>query len=177
MKRRDSASGVARRRGKGAVVGTVEVPLLRHIACAVGRRVKSHGHAWVSPLGSSREFQDGSMPASLANAFQKPGSDGQGPMNVLMHTLFALVALLLIADLHSSYLASNAQWETNPFMTVLAERTGSRAALVAIKSLDFMCLAGVYVLWRRSRAHIVIAVALSTTAFVYVDIVLNNYSS
>ena len=98
-------------------------------------------------------------------------------MSLLMHTLFALVALLLIADLHSSYLAGGGQWETNPFMTVLAERVGPRAALVAIKTVDFMCLAGMYALWRRSRAHIVIAVALSTAALVYVDIVLNNYSS
>jgi len=94
-----------------------------------------------------------------------------------MHTLFAVIALLLIADLHSSYLASSAQWETNPFMTVLAERLGPRTALVGIKAMDFMCLAGMYALWRRSRAHVVIAVALSTAAFVYVDIVLNNYSS
>lgn len=113
----------------------------------------------------------------MPNAPQKPGSEGDLRMSLLMHTLFALVALLLIADLHSSYLAGGGQWETNPFMTVLAERVGPRAALVAIKTVDFMCLAGMYALWRRSRAHIVIAVALSTAALVYVDIVLNNYSS
>ena len=111
------------------------------------------------------------------NASQKPSSGGSALTTLLMQGLFALVALLLAADLHSSYLAGSAQWETNPFMTVLAERLGPRAALVAIKVVDIMCLAGMYALWRRSRAHVVIAVALSTAAFVYVDIVLNNYSS
>ena len=105
------------------------------------------------------------------------GTDLRGATSLLMHTLFGVLALLLIADLHSSFLAGSALWETNPFMTVLAQRVGPRVALVAIKAADFMCLAGMYALWRRSRAHVVIAIALATAAFVYVDIVLTNYSS
>ena len=140
-------------------------------------RVKPDEHAQASRSESSHELQNRSMPASLPSASQQPGGDVPGAMNLLMHTLFALMALLLIADLHSSYLAGSALWETNPFMTVLAERVGLRAALLGVKATDFMCLAGMYALWRRSRAHVVIAVALSTAAFVYVDIVLNNYSS
>ena len=113
----------------------------------------------------------------LTSASQQPGTDVRRATSLLMHTLFVLVAVLLIADLHSSYLAGSALWETNPFMTVLAERVGARAALVGIKAADFMCLAGMYALWRRSRSHVVIAIALAAAAFVYVDIVLNNYSS
>ena len=153
------------------------MPFFLSLSPAARRRAKSDEHAWVGPSGTSREFQSGSVPATLPKVSRNSGSDRQWLMSVLMHTLFALVALLLIADLHSSYLAGSALWETNPFMTVLAERVGPRAALVSIKAVDFMCLAGMYALWRRSRGHVVIAVALSTAAFVYVDIVLNNYSS
>ena len=113
----------------------------------------------------------------LTQSWPMAASDHQVVTTRLMHILFALVGLLLIADLHSSYLAGSARWETNPFMTVLAERFGPHAALFAIKAVDFMCLAGMYALWQRSRAHVVIALALSTAAFVYVDIVVNNYSS
>jgi type IV secretory pathway VirB2 component (pilin) len=117
-----------------------------------------------------------SAPAPVQDGTQKVERRASQAVSVLMHVLFALVGLLLVADLHSSYLAGSAKWETNPLMTVLAENVGARAALLGVKAVDFMCLAGMYAMWRRSRAHVVISAALATAAFVYVDIVLNNYS-
>jgi type IV secretory pathway VirB2 component (pilin) len=153
------------------------VPFLLHITRAVRRRDTPDEHASGELQGTECRVRNGSSPRPHPAESPAIGGHERGATSLLMHTLFAVVALLLIADWHSSYLASSAQWETNPFMTVLAEHVGPRAALVGIKAVDFMCLAGMYALWRRSRAHVVIAVALSTAAFVYVDIVLNNYSS
>lgn len=134
----------------------------------------------VAPVRSKRTITatpSAAPPAPTLSAVQKVGSGAWPATSLLIHLLFSLVALLLVADLHSSYLAGSAKWETNPFMTVLAESVGSRAALLGVKAVDFICLFGMYALWRRSKAHVVIALALVTAAFVYVEIVLNNYSS
>jgi hypothetical protein len=87
-----------------------------------------------------------------------------------------VVATLLVADLHSSCLAGGTKWETNPFLTLLAEGVGSQASLVAVKAADFICLGGMYALWRKSRAHLVFTLALSAIGLIYIEVVLNNYS-
>jgi hypothetical protein len=153
-----------------------KMPSILSTTPAAARRAQPDEHASYSPSGTSQELS-ARMLGSSPKAAEKSGSDVSRLMSLLMHTLFALVALLLVADLHSSYLAGSSKWEINPFMTVLAEHFGRQSALLAIKAADFLCLFGMYALWRRSRAHVVIALALSSSAFVYVEIVLNNYSS
>ena len=96
-------------------------------------------------------------------------------VNLALRALFSLVALLLLADLHSSYVAAHGQWETNPVLSALAEHIGAHPALLCAKVADLAMLGGLYVLWRRSKAHAAITVVLSISAFEYAQIVMNNY--
>ena len=59
-----------------------------------------------------------------------------------LRALFVIVAVLLLADLHSSYVAAHSQWEMNPFLEALAEHVGTRAALVSAEVVDLAMLAG-----------------------------------
>ena len=94
-----------------------------------------------------------------------------------LRALFLLVAVLLFADLHSSYVAARGQWEMNPVLAALAEHIGARAALVSAKVADLAMLAGLYALWRRSKANVAITLVLVIAAFEYAQIVVNNYQS
>ena len=101
---------------------------------------------------------------------------GPGLMSYGIRSLFATVAILLLADLHSSYVAVSGKWETNPFIGALADTVGLHAALVAVKVVDLACLGFLYVLWKRWRANVAVCVVLLTSTFVYLQIVIDNYS-
>jgi len=108
----------------------------------------------------------------------KPPRDASTGDRVVAHSLralFVLVAVLLLADLHSSYQAARGQWEMNPFLAALAEHIGTRAALVSAKVVDLAMLAGLYALWMRSKAHVAVTLVLVIAAFEYAQIVVNNY--
>ena len=92
-----------------------------------------------------------------------------------MEAAFALVGLLLIGDLHSSWIGGAATWETNPIIEALARWLGTHAALAAVKCLDLGALGALYALWKRSAAHTVTAGVLCLVAVHYLPIVYNNY--
>lgn len=96
-------------------------------------------------------------------------------VDVSLRALFALVALLLVADLHSTFRAVQSQWEVNPVLAALSEHIGMRAALLCAKVADLAMLAGLYGLWRRSKAHVAVTLVLVISAFEYAQIVVNNY--
>lgn len=98
-----------------------------------------------------------------------------GAATIAVELLFAFVAALQVVDFHSSLQASPGQWEANPFLAALAEHMGTRAALVCAKAADLLMLAGLYAMWRRSKAHVAVTLVLVIVAFEYVQIVLNNY--
>jgi hypothetical protein len=102
-------------------------------------------------------------------------ADGSAFARRTLYVLFAVVAFLLLADLHSSLAATQGKWETNPLIDVLAEHVGVRAALLSAKAIDFVMLAGLFALWRRSRADVAIALVLVIAAVEYSQIVANNY--
>lgn len=96
-------------------------------------------------------------------------------VDLSLRALFLLVALLLVADLHSSFRAVPAQWEVNPLLAAVAEHVGTRTALLCAKVADLAMLAGLYALWRRSKAHVAVTLVLVIAAFEYAQIVVNNY--
>ena len=102
-------------------------------------------------------------------------SRGQAVAGASIRLLFVVVAFLLVADFHSSYIAAHAKWETNPFIAALAEYVGLRPALVGCKLLDFVLLAVMYLSWRRWRADVAVSIVLLSAAMAYVPIVVDNY--
>lgn len=125
-------------------------------------------------------------PTTPLPSLADPAADSRcGPSNATTNSsflarcvisgLFAVVAVLLIADLHSSLAATQDQWEINPLIDVIAEHVGARAALLCAKAIDFALLTGLYALWRRSKSDVAIALVLVIAAIEYGQIVANNY--
>jgi hypothetical protein len=113
--------------------------------------------------------------SALASGFREAQGTGERVIRFSLRALFALVALLVIADLHSSLRADPSQWEVNPFLAAFAEQVGMRAALLCAKFADLLMLAGLYAMWRRSKAHVAVTLVLVIAVFEYAQIVLNNY--
>lgn len=113
--------------------------------------------------------------SALGAELREDQGPGEHMVALALRALFSLVALLVIADLHSSLRAAPSQWEVNPFLAALAEDIGMRAALLFAKAADLLMLAGLYAMWRRSRAHVAVTLVLVIATFEYAQIVLNNY--
>ena len=162
-------------RGLPAPVAVAKGP--RNTTPAARRRAESSEHASVSPPGAVRELSE-SMPdpsrkSSRAVRQQRCQDDQRVDAHALRAGLHCCSLQIYTAPTWPAAPSGRPTPSSSSWQSTWAPAPRS----VAIKWLDLSCLAGIYALWRRSRAHIAIAVALSTTAFVYVDIVLNNYSS
>jgi len=92
-----------------------------------------------------------------------------------MQLLFFVVALVLIADLHSSFMAGPSKWESNPVVAAVAEHVGLPAALAMTKLFDAVSLRLLYAIWCRTGAHVATATVLGIVALHYLPIVLENY--
>jgi hypothetical protein len=90
--------------------------------------------------------------------------------------MFLLVALLLIADLHSSFVAGPAKWESNPFVAAIADELGLPAALALTKLFGAVLLRALYAIWSRTAAHVATATVLGIVALQYLPVVLANYA-
>lgn len=93
-----------------------------------------------------------------------------------MQLLFLLVALLLIADLHSSAAAVPVKWESNPVVAALEEIVGLPGTLAITKLVDGLSLRLLYAIWKRTGAHAATATVLGTVALHYFPIVFDNYA-
>ena len=94
----------------------------------------------------------------------------------VMRAQFAIVAALLLADLHSSLLATSGKWETNPFISALGEHIGLAWALVLVKACDFVLLGVLYAAWKRWMTNVAVSLVLLVAALNYILIVIDNYS-
>ena len=95
---------------------------------------------------------------------------------VLVRTLFALLAALQVIDAHSTLTAGAGQLEANRLLTHLARWTTSCHALVLVKGFDLIVIGCLYIAWRvNGRFDREFALCLGILVAVYSVIVINNY--
>ena len=103
-------------------------------------------------------------------------STNQAAQAAAMQALFFAVALLLIADLHSSLVAGPSKWEANPVVAAIAENVGLPVALATTKLFGALLLRALYAIWRCTAAHAATATVLGIVALHYLPVVLDNYA-
>lgn len=97
--------------------------------------------------------------------------------DALVPSLFVLLSVLQVLDLHSTLTASASQIETNRFIVWASSWVGLAVAVTAVKLGSALLVAGMWLAWKRSRGlfRVEFAACLAVACVAYGFVVTNNY--